>query len=225
MSLKRAQPGLRFALTEFAVQPDEIDRYETYYVINPSVSATFIGTRKSGTADTKGITFSSVILDYPRNIEFSIAGSSVGMAGTCAVTGKDQFGAVISESYGFGSADNGGTVLGTKIFSQITTGTVSFGTFAGANGTAQLGVGTSGTTAAFGLPTKLGGTTDVKLITRTDAPGATAINGGTIAGYVDVTRHAFKARTDLTGSMSFMVWYKPTYNAEGSVIANMSQRT
>ena len=55
--------------------------------------------------------------DWPRNINFALAGTGVGMAGTLDVNGRDQFGASQSESLGFGSADNGGTVVGSG-FSQ-----------------------------------------------------------------------------------------------------------
>src|SRR3990167_3489410 len=229
--LKKYEPALRFgqlgtAPPVGAITPDEIDNYVVYNVINPTISNVWVGTRKSGTADVKAVTLTNAILDYPRNLEFSIAGSSVGMAGTLAVTGRDQFGSVISESFGFGSADNGGTVVGTKVFAHYTTGTVTFGTFAGANGTAQLGVGTSGTTALFGLPVRLGGTTDVKLLTRTNATGAQTVNGGTIAAFVNVPMSAVASPADTSCSYSFTAWVKPTFNPEAySINADLPQRT
>src|SRR3990167_3779493 len=90
--LKKYNPALRFgqdgtAPPVGAITPDEIDSYVVYNVINPSVSNSWIGTRKSGTADVKAVTVTNAILDYPRNLEFAITGSSVGMAGTLAVNG------------------------------------------------------------------------------------------------------------------------------------------
>ncbi len=221
---KRSQPGLRFAAEK--ITPDEIDMYRQYVVSFPSISATWFGTcAVAGTAATGALVVINAIADYPRNLEFALAGSSVGLAGTMAVTGKNQFGAVVTESLGFGSADNGGTVVGTKVFAQITNGTLSFGTAVG-GGTASLGVGTTGTTTIFGLPDKLGGTTDVKAITRCAATGAVTVGGGTIAAFVSVPFHAVKAPATLSGTQIITVLYKSSYNAEGdAVVANLSQRT
>jgi hypothetical protein len=220
---KRSQPGLRFA--EEKITPDEIDRYETYYIINPSYSGAWVGAAgTAGTSSAIALTKTNVILDYPRNLEMAITGSATGMAGTMVVNGHDQFGNVITESFGFGSADNGGTVVGTKVFAEVTSGTLTYGTAVG-SGTSRLGVGTSGTTALFGLPTKLGGTTDVKLITFTAGAGAATVNGGTIAAFVDVPMHAIKSPKDLPGTTSIMVWFKSSYNAENeAIVSNLAQR-
>lgn len=97
---KRSQPGLAFASEK--VTPDEIDMYRQYIIAFPAVATGlaqtwyFLGT--SGTADTVAITPLRVIADYPRSLEFSITGSSVGMAGSVDVNGRDQFGVVISET-------------------------------------------------------------------------------------------------------------------------------
>lgn len=221
---KRSQPGLRFAAEK--ITPDEIDAYDVYYVINPTYSASYVGAfGTAGTAASVALTKTNVILDYPRNLEMSITGSATGMAGTLVVNGYDQFGSVITESFGFGSADNGGTVAGTKVFAVITDGTCTYGTAVG-NGTSRLGVGTSGTTALFGLPQKLGGTTDVKIITFTAGTGAISVNGGTIAAFVNVPMHAIASPKDIPGTTSIMVWYKSSYNAENiPVVANLTQRT
>ena len=234
--LKKYEPALRSGQLGTqgpvgAITPDEIDDYCVYNVINPTqaasgAGATWVGTRTSGTADTKTIVVRNAILDYPRNLLFAIAGSSVGMAGTATVNGRDQFGSVIAESFGFGSADNGGTVVGTKVFAHFTDGTINFGTFAGANGTARLGVGVGGTTSLFGLPVRLGGTTDVKLVTCTTGTGAVTVNGGTIAAFVDVPMSAVKAPLDITGTYTVSAWVKPTYNPEAySINADLPQRT
>ena len=214
-----------------AITPDEIDSYVVFNVINPTqaasgAGASWVGTRTSGTADTKAIVIRNAILDYPRNLEFAIAGSSVGMAGTATINGRDQFGSVIAETFGFGSADNGGTVVGTEVFAHVTNGTINYGTFAGANGTGRVGVGVGGTTALFGLPVRLGGTTDVKLLTCTTGTGAVTVGGGTIAAFVDVPMSAVKAPLDITGTYTITAWVKPTFNPENYAInADLPQRT
>jgi len=225
MSLKRVEPGLRFDLKTYAVQPDEIDRYEQYVVAFPSYSATWFGTWPvAGTAATGTLVLINAIADYPRNLEVALTGTGVGMAGTATIYGYNQFGGSISEVFGYGSADNGGTVVGTKIFANISAGTLLFGTAVG-NGTGRVGVGTLGTTTLFGLPTKLGGTTDVKFVSKGGSVGMLTAGGGTIAQYVDVVQHAIKSPTNVVSANIISVLYKPTYNAEGSVIANLSQRT
>jgi len=214
-----------------AITPDEIDSYVVYNVINPTQGATgaganWVGTVTSGTEDVAAVVVRNAILDYPRNLEFAIAGSAAGMAGTMTVNGRDQFGSVISESIGFTAAANGGTDVGTKVFAQVTNGTVNFGTFAGANGTARVGVDSNGTTALFGLPVRIGGTTDVKLLTRTTGTGAVTVNGGTIAAFVNVPMSAVAAPADLTGTYTLTAWVKPTYNPEAYAYnADLPQRT
>ena len=106
--LKKYDPALRFGQLGTqppvgAITPDEVDDYCVYNVINPNIGATWVGTRTSGTADVTAVVIRNAILDYPRNLEFAIAGSSVGMAGSVDVDGRDQFGSVISETMGFGS--------------------------------------------------------------------------------------------------------------------------
>ena len=224
MSVKRFDiPSIK--LVGELIAPDEIDRYEQYVIGFPSISATWFGTFPvAGTAATGTLVLISAIADYPRNINFTLAGSGVGMAGTVAVYGTDQFGGSLNESLGFGSADNGGTVVGTKVFAQISAGTLSFGTAVG-GGTASIGVGITGTTALFGLPCKIGGTTDVKAITRSAATGAVSVGGGTIAAFVGTQYHHIKAPADLTGSQIISVLYKPTYNGENEAkMASLKQR-
>lgn len=225
MALKRHLYALRNGgLSEYAVTPDEIGRYEIYTVINPSVSQTFVGTTAvTGTSTEKPIVVTNILLDYPRNLEVVHLGTHGAMNGTFIINGFDQFGSSIQESFAIASAANGGTTVGTRVFSSVRSGTFYPGTAVG-NGTTKIGVGTSGTTCLFGLPFKLGAVTDVKMYNRTTATGAVAINGGTIAAFVDATVHAVKAPVDLAGSMSFQVWAKPTYMNEGTVDANMSQQ-
>jgi len=224
MSVKRFDiPSIK--LVGELVAPDEIDRYEQYVIAFPSISATWFGTFPvAGTAATGTLVVINAIADYPRNVEFALAGSAVGMAGTLALYGTNQFGVAVNESITFTAGDNGGTGVGTKIFAQISAGTLSFGTAVG-SGTASVGVGTTGTTTLFGLPCKIGGTTDVKAITRSTTAGAQTVGGGTIAAFVNKPFHAIKAPATLIGSTIISVLYKPTYDAENEAkMANLSQR-
>jgi hypothetical protein len=224
MSLKRVEPGLRFDLASNAVTPDEQDAYVVYTIINPSVSATFLGTcAVTGTATAKPIVFTNILLDYPRNLEVVHLGTHAAMNGTFVINGYDQFGKAITENFAIANASNGGTTAGTKVFSSVRTGTFTPGTAVG-NGTTSIGVGTSGTTCLFGLPCKIGAASDVKILTQTNATGAVAFGGGTIAAYVDTGMHAIKSPIDLAGTRSLQVWVKSTYNNEEAVQANLSQQ-
>ena len=228
MSLKRAEPGLRFALSEFAVTPDEIDRYEVYTVAFPSwgEDQEYLGTTAvTGTSTAAAIVFDNILLDYPRNLEVVHLGTHAAMNGTFVINGYDQFGNAITESLAIANAANGGTTAGTKVFSSVKSGTFTPGTAVG-NGTTKISVGTTGTTALFGLPFKIGAATDIKKISWNVGTGAILVGGGTIAAFVNTTAHAIKAVKDVVGTTIMQVWAKPTYNNEASaVMANMSQRT
>lgn len=223
MGIKSGYPEL--GMLGQKVAPEEIDRYEQYVIAFPSYSQTWFGTWPvAGTAATGTLVLINAIADYPRNLEFVLVGTATGMAGTATIYGTNQFGGSINEVFGFGSADNGGTVVGTKIFAQISAGTLLFGTAVG-NGTSKLGVGTLGTTTLFGLPAKIGGTTDVKLLSKGGSVGMLTAGGGTIAQYVDATVHAIKSPTNVVSANIISVIYKPTYDAKADPnMANLGQR-
>ena len=234
--LKRDVPGLRFTSTAgasnptptLAVTPDEIDRYEVYTVINPAtlnVNQWFGTFPVGGTSSLGTMVVVNAISDYPRNLEFSVTGTGAGMAGTLTATGRDQFGSVIQEVISIGTASNGGTQPGTKVFAQITNGTINFGTAVG-NGTARVGLGTTGTTTLFGLPFKVGGTTDLKLLSVVAGTGGVSVNGGTIAAFINVPQSAILAPVTTTGTMTITAWVRPTFNSENiPLVANLPQRT
>jgi len=224
MSLKRTIPGLRFDLSSNAVTPDEQDAYTVYTIVNPNKTQTFLGTTAvTGTSTAAAIVFDNILLDYPRNLEVVHLGTHAAMNGTFVINGYDQFGSAITENFAIASASNGGTTAGTKVFSSVRSGTFTPGTAVG-NGTTSIGVGTSGTTCLFGLPCKIGSATDVKLLTQTNATGAVAFGGGTIAAYVNTGMHAIESPIDLAGTRSISVWVKSTYGNEEAVQANMSQQ-
>jgi len=212
--LKRHDPGILFSGVK--VTPDEIDRYEVYSLTPANNIRFWASAGTAGTASTIALTVLNRLPDYPRNIEFVLAGSATGMAGTLKMNGRDQFGNSISENFGFGSADNGGTVIGTKVFAQLLNGTLYYGTAIG-NGTPQIGFGTMGTTTLFGLPTKLGGTSDVVHIGMTFGTGAITVGNGTIAAFVNVPMHAIMAPATIDGTAQINVWFRTTYDASNDV--------
>ena len=214
--LKDNFPGVYADGDGYQVTPDEIDRYEQYVVIKPSQNSDYIGSLAAGTV-AGTITLNKTRLDYPRNLVFCVSGATgTAIGGTVAITGKDQFGATATETIVVGSADGGGTTQGSAVFAEISLGT--YDPLASDNpGTVQLGVATGtaagDTTARFGLPSKLGGTTDIKAITWVD--GGT-VKEHTAEAAADTTFHAFEVDEDVNNSDDYVVLYKPTYNASGA---------
>lgn len=212
-------PG--FQAAGLQVTPSEIDRYEVYTITHPSLSATALGTVTSATANAPFV-FDNVRPDYPRNVLVSILGVSGGMGGTVTVVGKDQFGGSISETLGFGSANGGGSVAGTKTFAQMTGATINglAGLDGTAIGTARIGyaIGTAaGLVARFGLPTKIGAISDVKRISfSSQGVGGTALGGGTISSsLVDLTNHQFTPGRILAGTEIYTLTIKSTHSNLG----------
>jgi hypothetical protein len=145
MPLKRHYPDIRFSGN--LVTPDEIDRYEQYQVINPAISATFFGSATAGTvsqAVTVGL--GNTVADYPRNVDLVFTGSA-SVSGTATVTGKDQFGASITETISQAQGTQEAAVVsGTKVFAEVSACTVAMGTGVVGTGTVSLGVGTVAST-------------------------------------------------------------------------------
>ena len=222
MALKKYYPDITFSGNK--VTPDEMGFDQQYIVSNPSIDAQWFGTMTAaGTSTIRAWVGINTIADYPRNMRFVLAGSAAGMSGTSVVNGLDQFGSAVTESLGVTSASNGGTTVGTQIFAQFTSGTVTMGTAVG-SGTPQLGVGTAGTTTLFGLPARLGGTTDIKNITGSfngvgTATAGTFVFGGTPSSAANTAMHAFKAPRDLAaGTVVYRVNYRPSFVVNDEVL-------
>src|SRR5689334_14037264 len=114
--LKRNQPALQVPKHQFAVTPDEIDRYEIYTIVTPgTASVWYASAGTAGTSAAQALVIINSIPDYPRNVRFALAGSAAGMAGTLTYNARDQFGSVFQENISFGTAANGGTAVGTKV--------------------------------------------------------------------------------------------------------------
>jgi len=212
-SLKKNFPELQFG--GYKVSPDEIDRYEQYVVLNPTNSSTWVGTASGGTStQAKAFVLTNVLLDYPRNLNVSVVGTA-DIGGSAYIVGKNQFGVTINETIGFGTAGAGTPAAsneGTKVFASVSAGTF---TYAGVgSGSARLGVGTTEGSVVFGLPTKIGATSDVKMITWSKENVVTTFGGGTIAAQVSTSQHAFKGTAALAGTESYVVLFKTTYDAQ-----------
>lgn len=225
MPLKRHHIDFQ-AQTGNQVTVDEIDRYEIYDVVNPAISATYIAAATAGTANQVGaLTLASIAPDYPRTLRAVWTGSAA-VSGTVAVAGRDQFGVIRSENFALAQGTQEiGTANGTIPFSKITSATATFGTGVTGTGTVSLGLAIAGTAARFGLPVKIKSASDVKRITWTTGGLAVAVNGGTIsADYVDLNNHSFAGTATLAGTMSYQVWVKSTWKADGDnmgTIANL----
>jgi hypothetical protein len=225
MALKKNQPALRVGFpghSSFGISDDEMDAYRVYNVNNPVtdlLGVKSVGTTAvTGTSGTAAVVITSKYPDYPRNVAFVYSGTGGGMSGTLTLNGKDQFGSLITEAIGIGTADNGGTTSGTKVFGQFISGTVVVGTAVG-NGTTNIRF-VAGTDCLFGLPCKIGATTDVVHYGHTTGTGMVNIGGGTAIGsLVNVRMHAFRPFVAFIGTSTLNVWVKSTYtgDSEGEI--------
>ena len=209
MSLKAHYPDIAFSGNK--VQPNEIDRYEVYTVNIKAPVISWFGTAiGNGTAGYKALTLVNKLAPYPTSVEARLVGGAGTTKGTCVINGKDQFGVSISETLSLASG-SAGTVIGTKVFMEISSGSVELGTAAGS---CVVCPGTAVTTTLLGLPIKLGGTSDVKLLTwstgdvQTSAGGAT----GTVAGYVNADMSAIKAVGAISGTIDMTAWVKSSFD-------------
>lgn len=194
---------------------DEIDQQIQIEVQNPGVSLSWFGTCNGGTASAgPAVTLLSQYADWPRTPVYSCVGVSGGtFGGTFVANWLDQFGSQVQEKVVVASAANGGTVYGTVIAMKFISGTfTSQGSSGGSAGTAQIGVGTVGTSNYFGLLTKIGGTADC-VIRWFNNSTPTELNKGTNMGsLIDTTRHAFRGTSGVATTDRYLVFVKSTYN-------------
>lgn len=227
MAFKRNQFALR--VSGFQVSPDEMDNYTVYNIVNPATTA--LGTLFVASAGTAGTSANNAIVinnkypDFPRNVAFNIHGTGAGMAGTLTINGFDQFGSAITETMSIGTASNGGTVVGTKVFAAFTSGTVNFGTAVG-NGTPNIGLD-GGTSCLFGLPVKIKATSDVVFMSMSQGTGPISVGGGTAIGsLVNTSVHAVRPFATLGGTSFMTVWVDTTYNGENEgPMSNLKQQS
>lgn len=206
---KKSQPGLQFSGEQ--VTADEQDDYNVYSISQPGTANVWFGTGAiAGTSTNEALVIINRYPDYPRNLNYVLVGTGAGMAGTFQISGFDQFGSIISETVAIATASNGGTVVGTKIFGRVDSGSIQLGTAVG-NGTTKLGF-VPGTACLFGLPVKIAGTNDISLMSHVAGTGAVSYNGGTVAGFVNTNLSAILPAAALTGSETINVWVKSSFN-------------
>lgn len=225
MSLKKSYPPVRFNGDK--IDPDEINRYENHTIVCPAAQA--LGSAWFGTAaanlsgSTSAFVITNQMADYPRNVMFTIVNTAGSLnAGTVSIVGKDQFGQAQTESFGYalGTATMG--KAGTKIFSTVTAGSITFGTGQVQNGTPFLGVagGTvdGSSTYWFGLPVRIGATSDLKTYGYAKNFVSLPMNGGTPTDLVSTTTHAVKGTTILGTADAFYLRILSSYNSESDPI-------
>lgn len=219
-------PGAKAHFPEFQahvgakITPDELDLYQQYVIMKPSVSTSFLGTVDPGTVDDDFV-IDNAYLDYPRNLKLVSLGAGA-HGGTATVSGKNYFGETVSEVLSIGSATGGGTIQGSVVFAKITSASWSFG--GTGNGTPTLGyastAGTGALGAMFGLPFKIGGTADLKRVTWVD--NATSKTYGTPAAQVLVSQHAFKPTDDIAAADDYILDIVSTYSALGDRVSRVT---
>lgn len=216
MALKTNEPQMQFNGNKLT--PDEFDQNQQYIIINPSIGTAYVGLVNGTGTTAQAITISQARLDYPRAINFSLLGVAGGEGGTVVINGKDQFGNVITESLGFATAAGGGTANGTKVFAEVTSGTLTPAGLGGtAIGTGFIGVNIAGT-PSFGLPARLGNTTDIKAATWVDAEVGKSLNlSGAGTSAIGGTAQS-DVRIDVAGGVvsadTFVITYRSSFNTQ-----------
>ena len=211
INLKAHHPDIAFGGAK--VGADEVDFYHTYHINCPSVNATAVATAAVIATTVTLVENLSALMDCPRNLRLQLAGGTTSgtYGGTIVVTGLDQFGNAISETFSVATAVNGGNAIGTKVFAKFTAGT---GTLAGdtAIATANLGYGTAGTTTLYGLPFKIGGTGDIVNIAWATSHVIHPIKSNRLGSLVNVGMHAVCGPVDNAGTALGVIWAKSTYD-------------
>jgi hypothetical protein len=208
IGLGKHEPYLAFG---GKIKPTEIDETKQYVYLKVSGSdSAIMNACALGSVTSATGTITLAYPDYPRNLmaTFTETGGTVAKA-TATVTGKDQFGKVISENYACVSLGTTG-VAGTKIFDQITAVSAVVGSFGTGVIDLKIGFPIGAASAKFGLPTKIGAATDVKRVTWVDNG---VVTPGTVV--VDTTNHAFTSGGAITAAQDdFVVLVKPNYTTD-----------
>lgn len=204
------------------IHPTEIDEVKqfTYLKLSGSDSA-IVNACALGSVTSATGTLTLAYTDYPRNlmVSFKETGGTVAKA-TATVTGKDQFGKVVSEVYACVSLGTT-SVAGTKIFDQITAVSAVVGSFGTGAIDLRVGYPIGAGSARLGLFTKISKAADVRKVTVIDNA---VVIPGTVT--VDTTNHAIKLGGAIVNAQDdVVVWVKPNYrgNDDSQVYAGTSE--
>jgi hypothetical protein len=186
MALKKYFPDIRFGGNK--VDPDEINHRIQYSVMYPAVGTATVWAGL-GTGDVAATgTIQNLVMDYPRNLLLTIVGVAGGEGGSATVVGKDQFGASVTETWGFATANAGGTEAGTQIFSL-------------------------GLPVRIGAASDVKKITFIKNGAVTAINGGT-IGTAALTGYVSTVSHSFMGTQILAITDIYNVEVLSTYNSE-----------
>ena len=204
-------PG--FAGAGHQVAQRDIDQYDLVSINNPSIDTAWFGAGTSTGTTVAALVQANALADWPRNAAYCFTGGTSG--GTITANFIDQFGSPVTEVVSVGSAAGGGTTFGTAIVAKFLSGTVNPNT--STTGTYTVGFGTvsNGSAASnwFGLLSKLGGTSDVKILRWTNNGTATTLAKGTAMGtLVDANRHAFQGTSGVKVTDTYTVILKPSFD-------------
>ena len=191
------------------LHPAKIDLVRDCHIIHPDVTADWIVKDEdiSG-GGTIACTVDIPNCDFPRNLLVTQTDNAAAdLATVTTVTGLDQFGTAISETFTIAAGST--TATGSKVFSYVTAVSVVC-TDAAAGDLLDVGFDIAETTAKFGLPIMVGAYTDVKSIIWDDA--GTVKNVTVASGNVDTTYQAVlpKPTGGLAAADSFYIRYKPS---------------
>ena len=218
MAFKKYEPYVRFNGEK--LDADELNVYQQYTIACPGTAYTAIGTAAGGSStQSKTLVVKNQQVDFPRNLVFNLVTTAGSLAGgTLHIVGKDQWGNDQTEDIIQPEGTTNQSIAGSKIFSKVTAGTVSFGTSSQINSTTSLGYA-CGTAAGsnvfqFGLPWRLGAKSDIKSITYAKNFVPTVLNEGTPSNLITLDPPSFTGTVELGTADFFTVRAIPTYNGE-----------
>lgn len=218
--MKTFMPEVRFNGAK--VDADEMNVYQQYVISCPGTAYTAIGTAAGGSStQSKTLVIKNQQVDYPRNLVFNLTTTAGSLAGgTLHIVGKDQWGNDQTEDIAQPEGTTVQSIAGSKIFSKVTAGTVSFGTSSQINSTTSLGYACGTAVGSnvfqFGLPWRLGAKTDVKSITYAKNFVPTVLNEGTPSGLITLDPPSFTGTVELGTADFFTIRAIPTYNGEAT---------
>jgi len=181
-----------------------------YYILKPDVAVdSIVAAEDISGGDVATCTLAKTILDYPRNLLYTVTDDSgSATTATFVVVGYDQFGEKVTETT---TVTYAAAVSGSQIFSEIvsiaTTGTSG----QAASDTADVGVSIEADVASFGLPDKIGKVADVQALTL--------VNNGVVemqnidSTSVVVARHCYRPEQTVEIIDDYVIRYKSSaYN-------------